>query len=147
MCVKFNADIITSVPTACLVEDYQALLSAIKNEDWEVVQTVADCLAENISKHTSGLKGLDIVPSGSSLIAMGIKTGILLQDNKDFLCAAGKQVSRALQDGYCQCKSDCPHFKQDCFPETEGILLQHERFYEYGKSDEHLVSMLNSNTE
>lgn len=147
MSIEFNADIITHVPTACLVEDYQALLCAIKNEDWEVVQTVADCLAESISRHTSGLKGLDIVPSGSSLVAMGVKTGILLRDGRDLLCATGKQVSHALSGGCCQCEPDCPHFNQDCFPDTEGILLRHERFYEYGASNESLVSTFDSDAD
>lgn len=139
MSIEFNKDITTCVPTACLVEDYQGLLRAIKEENWEAVQTVADCLAESISLHTTGLSGLDIIPSGSSLVAMGTQTGILLRDGRDLLCASGKQASRALRGGCCQCGSDCSHFKQDCFPETEGILLRHEQFYRYGAANDNTL--------
>ena len=49
---EFRDDIQTTVPTSCLIEDYQALRNAINNLDWEEVESVMDCLAATIDRCT-----------------------------------------------------------------------------------------------
>lgn len=110
MKIQFRADIVTHVPTCCLIEHYQILSEAISTGDWDSVATVMDCIAENIDRHTEVPADLTIRPSGSSLIAMGHQAGIILDsEGMDIKCAAGIPVSQALLGGTEQCREDCPH--------------------------------------
>ena len=54
---QFRTDIETKVPTCALIENYQDLSIAIQNGDWDLVEVVADCLADTINDYT-------IVPEG-----------------------------------------------------------------------------------
>lgn len=125
MSYQFNDNIITHVPTCCLVEDYQGLAAAVHNMDWEAVQTVIDCLGETIDRFTEVPVGLNIKPSGSSAVAMDIENGIILDGyGKDLLCAAGKPVSFAMAGGVCQCPDDCGvRIDFGCDPEGCRVCL------------------------
>ena len=68
----FAKEITTTVPTACLIEHYQALCKAIQNKDWTEVETVKACLAENIKFGTDvpeQYRMQEVAPSVSSVIA------------------------------------------------------------------------------
>lgn len=118
MSYQFNDNIVTHVPTCCLVEDYQTLVAAVRTMDWEAVQTVIDCLGDVIDQFTEVPEGLKIKPSGSSAIAMSIENGILHDGNgEDLLCAAGRPVSFAMAGGVCQCPDNCGvRMDFDCDP-------------------------------
>jgi len=121
---EFRKDITTTVPTSCLIEDYQALQKAVKNNDWSEVETVMDCLATVIDNDTylpADLEG-KIKPSPSSVIVPGWQDGILLERGGDFLCAHQLKVSRAMEGGVCQCSEKCPHYHLGCFPE-DGLVM------------------------
>ena len=151
---KFN-NIITHVPTACLIEDYQTLQKALDaidicpHDTQEYVRCVMDCLASVIDSRTEVPVGLDIKPSPSSLIAMSCKEGVLTDENgKDFPCIGGKPVSNALSGGCCQCDESCPHFGKECDPENCRILLSDGICYEpsFG-ADEKVLEYLGEEAE
>lgn len=132
--MKFNNNIYTNVPTCALVEVYQTLAAAVKTHDWDLVNVALECVAEEIDRYTEVPAGLDIKPSGSSLIAMDCKSGIITDDQgRDYQCAAGKPISFSLSGGVCQCPDDCPHCKGGgCFPSSNGFLLESGLLYEVG---------------
>ena len=80
MIIQFRTDITTTIPTCCLIENYQDLTKAIERGDWDLVQVVADCLADTINDYTSVPETLDIEPSGASLVLMEHESGIILRD-------------------------------------------------------------------
>lgn len=137
MGVQFRDDIVSHVPTACLVEDYQALVQAVNEHDWDMVETVAQCIAEVIDRHTIVPEGLDIKPSPSSLVALACENGIIMSDYADIRCAAGKPVSFALSGGVCQCSEECMA-AHACNPEECHIQLESGTTYapSVQKSDE-----------
>ena len=115
---KFRNDIVTHVPTGCLVEDYQTLqqvLDAIQDSRLEeakkLVHTVMECLGSVIQDCTEVPEGVSIKPGPSSLIAMSCQEGLLLKgDDTDFRCLGGKEISSVLTGGVCQCDRDsCEH--------------------------------------
>lgn len=132
--VDLNNEIKTTVPTGCLIEDYQTLQRAIREEDWDLVQVVMDCLAATIDSCTTVPDGVKIQPSGSSVILPSVHTGILLNDQQDILCAAGKDASYALSGGVCQCDETCPFFQKECSPENGEMLLQSGIRYKLGET-------------
>lgn len=122
---EFRKDITTTVPTSCLIEDYQALRKAVENEDWSEVEAVMGCLACTIDRDTfvpADLKG-KIKPSPSSVIVPGARDGILVEDGRDFLCANGLHISHAMSGGVCQCSDTCPLFDLGCNPEKGTIMV------------------------
>ena len=151
---KFN-NIITHVPTACLIEDYQTLQKALDaidicpHDTQEYVRCVMDCLASVIDSCTEVPAGLDIKPSPSSLIAMSCKEGVLTDENgKDFPCIGGKPVSNVLSGGCCQCDKSCPYFNAGCDPEMCRIQLPSGFCYEPGsREDEELLRRLGEEAE
>ena len=151
---KFN-NIITHVPTACLIEDYQTLQLALNaidicpHDTQEHIRCVMECLASVIDSCTEVPAGLDIKPSPSSLIAMSCKEGVLTDENgKDFRCIGGKPVSSALSGGCCQCDESCPHFGKECDPENCRIQLPSGFCYEPGSAtDEELLRCLGEEAE
>ncbi len=122
-------DIVTHVPACCLVEDYQNLCRAMAENDWDLVQVTAECIAEAIDRYTAVADKWDklkIKPSGSSIINMSFESGILTQpDGSDLLCANGKPVSAAMSEGCCQCDNlNCEFFRLGkCDPEAATLLL------------------------
>lgn len=142
--VGFNNEIKTTVPTGCLNEDYQTLQRAVREENWDLVHVVMDCLAAAIDSCTQVPDGVKISPSGSSVILPSVHTGILLHEQKDLLCAAGKEASFALSGGVCQCDNTCPFFQKECSPEGGEMLLQSGIRYKLGEtlSENELMSQL-----
>lgn len=151
---KFN-NIITHVPTACLIEDYQTLQKALDaidvcpHDTLEHIRCVMECLASVIDSCTEVPAGLDIRPSPSSLIAMSCREGILTDEKgKDFRCIGGKPVSNALSGGCCQCDKSCPYFNAGCDPEMCRIQLPSGFCYEPGSGeDEELLRRLGEEAE
>lgn len=121
---EFRDDIQTTVPTSCLIEDYQALRNAINNLDWEEVESVMDCLAATIDRCTHVPADLfeHFKPSPSSVIVPSCKGGILLDGIADFLCAHHLPISKAMAGGVCQCNESCPYYLTKCNPEGGAIL-------------------------
>lgn len=135
--IEFRDDIITHLPTACLVEDYQQLIRAIQYGDWDNVQVVADCIAEVIEQFTIVPQDLEVHPSGSSIIAMGCDSGIITAGHKDLRCAAGRPASEALFAGCNQCPNDCRYRAENkCDPEACVLLLEGGILYQRAGSDE-----------
>lgn len=133
----FAKEITTTVPTACLIEHYQALCKAIQNKDWTEVETVKACLAENIKFGTDvpeQYRMQEVAPSVSSVIATECGYGILLDGNgDDILCAAHHPASYAMSGGVCQCTDKCME-EHGCCPDKEGgighIMLENGVKYE-----------------
>lgn len=122
MDIQFRKDIITHVPTACLIEDYQLLVQAVQEENWDLVKCVEECIASVIDSHTTVPDGLDIKPSPSSIVAPACDEGIIVSGNADLRCAAGKPVSFAMSGGVCQCTDECMAV-HNCVPESCCIKL------------------------
>lgn len=123
MKIQFRADITTTVSTCALIENRQNLIEAIEKCDWELVQTVADCLADAITDRTFVPEGLDIEPSGASLVLMQYESGIILgADGKDLKCAVGIPVSKTMCAECCQCDEECQE-RNGCYPEIGRINL------------------------
>lgn len=134
MKLNFRKDIVTSIPTSYLIEDFNGLRNAIKNEDWQLVDTVADCLASIIDSCTYVPADLQIKPSVSSLIDPDNQNGILLEGKKDVLCENGKPISMALDGGIFQCDEECPYFKTgECDPEGSQVLLKGHHLWLTGR--------------
>ena len=121
---NFNNNIVTKVPTCCLIEDYWMLRSALDsllNEDIdaaiESIKCAAQCISDVIEDCTEVAPGLEITPSVSSAIAMSCGNGLLLDGKKDLRCAAGY----ALSDAVCSQCDNC-EFGRDCDP-AEGFFL------------------------
>ena len=78
--VVFNNKFVTKVPTECLVEDYQMILTAMSIEDKEErdsrLNTVLECIAESIDRYTEVPDGVSVNPSPSSIIAMARRSGL-----------------------------------------------------------------------
>ena len=145
MDLKFRDDIITHIPTCCLIEDYQALAKAIENYDWDEVDTVMQCLSETITRYTKAPEGLDIAPSVSSIIAMSCYSGIVMNGNKDLNCAMGKPVSKAMDCECRQCPDDCPYWlNKSCRPEYGQLALEGGISYKYGEDDDRLLNSLSN---
>ena len=97
---QFRTDIETKVPTCALIENYQDLSIAIQNGDWDLVEVVADCLADTINDYTIVPEGLHIKPSGSSMVLMSEESGVIVgEDGEDIRCIA---AGEALQERVAQ---------------------------------------------
>lgn len=121
---QFRTDIETKVPTCALIENYQDLNRAIKAQDWDLVQVVADCLADTIHDYTCVPEDLIIEPSGSSLVLMSAESGIIVgEDGADVRCIAGFHVSKALCGECLQCDGTCQN-ENGCCPETGRVRLR-----------------------
>lgn len=123
--MKFAENIITHIPVECLIEDYQGLMQALRENNWELVQLVMDCLAETIDQYTETNDTIGFKPSVSTLVAMGTSRGIVTCNGfNDILCAGQTGVSEAMAGGVLQEHCDnCPHHDKDCFPEKGQLLL------------------------
>jgi len=149
---KFRNDIATHVPTGCLVEDYQTLQQALdaiqdfQTEDAKkLISAVMECLGTVIQDCTEVPGDVIIKPSPSSLIAMSCREGLLMtEDNTDFHCLGGKEVSGVLAGGVCQCScNSCEHFMNGCDPENCRIALSDGYIREPGSTfDETLLEHL-----
>ena len=138
--IEFHADdIITHVPTCCLIEDYWILHTAMDaldrfdiNSAKETISSVMDCLMESIDRFTQVKSGLQIEPSVSSAIAMSCESGIIMNDKEDLKCLAGNPLSRA---GLYYCDA-CPHHGT-CDPDNGEFLLERGIPYKaWGHTDE-----------
>ena len=143
MAVEFKHDITVNVPICCLIEDYQTLLGAKQNGDWDEVGTVMECLAETIRMYGEPVpKGLKFNPTENTLIAMSAESGILCnEDGSDIQCANGHDISDA---GGVQCDT-CPHYHKDCDAEAGRLMLHGGYVYdmsEYSSKDEKLLDIL-----
>lgn len=150
MDIKFHAnDIITEVPTCCLIEDYWMLkraLDALKGHDIEEAKSeiscAMDCIMESIDRFTKTADGLDIRPSVNSAIVMSVESGIIMDGNKDLCCRAGNPLSDA---GSRHC-DDCPFLYSnggdECDPESGYVLLENELSYNATAEDEDFVTAL-----
>lgn len=137
--VVFNNKFVTKVPTECLIEDYQMILTAMSIEDKEErdsrLNTVLECIAESIDRFTEVPAGVSVNPSPSSIIAMGVDNGILCHaDGTDIHCIAGKPVSLALSGGVCQCNETCPYWGE-CCPDSGIIILESSAEYQFDNPD------------
>lgn len=143
--MKFIENCITHVPTECLIEDYQMLMLAKKENDWSQVQTVMDCIAEAIDRYTQTSDNLNFKPSVSTLIAMGFSNGVLACDDyTDVLCAGKEAVSKAMTGGVLQGHCDnCPHHKHGCDPENGELLLSNGFLYDgsFRRADDLIKSL------
>lgn len=124
---QFRTDIETKVPTCALIENYQDLSRAIKDCDWDLVQVVADCLAETIHDYTTVPEGLNINPSGSSLVLMSEESGIIVdEDGEDIRCIYGipaSEVANGEYQGPCEC-GDCIYEGGSCCPDIGRVRLR-----------------------
>lgn len=128
--MRFQQDIVTEVPTECLVEDYQSLVKGLESGDWSEVQCVIECLSDTISRYTKVPEGLNIRPSGNSAICMSMENGIITDDDgNDLLCAQGLALSDTeCCTGFIQNKDgtqvQCPwHINGACDPEHCCVML------------------------
>lgn len=141
MKIQFRTDITTTVPTCRLIENYQDLSKAIKRSDWDLVQVVADCLADTINDYTSVPETLDIEPSGASMVLMGHESGIILrEDGRDIKCAAGIPVSKTMSAECCQCDGECQE-KNGCYPEIGRINLGGGKIFGVSTQSESLIML------
>lgn len=129
---KKKVEFKTNVPTANLIEDYQTLLKAYLENDWSLVQTVMDCLAQSIDDHSFCTQPVHLRPSVSSVIAPSCAPGIFYDDEKkqDLQCKEGDPVSFAMLGGVCQCDLSCPYYQATCFPEKMHIILESDTVYD-----------------
>lgn len=145
---EFRNDIITHVPTACLIEDIQKLNAALNRGDIEDAMVTIDCLAEAIDKYTEVPDGLEIKPSSTSIIAMGCQPGIIVSNGKDLKCAYGHPVSSVMAGGCCQCDENCPHFNAECYPEYGVTMLEGGFIYDgSSEREDALIKFLDDYTE
>lgn len=145
---EFRKDIITHIPTCCLVEDYQTLLYALESGNHlkmvGAIKTTLECLAETIDRYTTIPDGLHVVPSPSSIIAMGQESGIIVNGSEDIKCADGKPVSNAMAGGCCQCCEQCRFFQKGCDPEHGLLLLKSGFLYDgAAENEDSLLESLN----
>ena len=132
--IQFHRDdIVTHVPTCCLIEDYWILHTAFEaingcnlTEARELIDTAMQCLQESIEQYTAVDKSLKITPSVSSAIAMGIQSGVIMNGNEDLKCRAGHPLSEA---DYCCKWGDCP-YRDKCDPGNGSYLLEGDIEYE-----------------
>lgn len=138
--IEFHSDdIVTHVPTCCLIEDYWMIRTALEEMDSsdltgarETLNGVMDCLMEALDRFTQVKSGLYIEPSVSSPIAMSCESGIIMNDRHDLRCQADLPIS---YPGAYHC-GDCPHMG-DCDPENGVYLLEGGISYKpWGQSDE-----------
>ena len=151
--IRFHCDdIVTNVPTCCLIEDYWMLHTAFEAingcdlaQAKELIDVVMQCLQESIERHTTVDKTLKIKPSVSSAIATGIRDGIILNGNEDLKCRAGHPLSEA--DSCCKW-GDCP-YRDKCDPNNGSYLLEGDIEYEaWGlQSEDEFVATLDSHFE
>lgn len=161
--VEFHAaDIITAVPTCCLIEDYWILHNAMKNLDrlkalipesnavqgiWgdikDDIGTAMDCIQESIDRFTMVQKDLQIRPSVYSAIAMCCESGIILDNKrKDLLCAAGHPVSEA-GERHCATCPFADHHGGSCDPDGGFLVLANDiRYLTNGNNAEAFVDSL-----
>ena len=120
-----------------LIEDYQGLRQAVNEQDWSLVETVMECLAQKIEAAEPS-DGLRFVPSASSIVLNSCESGIISHDDgSDILCAEGTGVSEILRSGSCACDESCPRFNVDCFPESLDIRLENQIHANLTKSTTH----------
>ena len=126
MSIEFRKDIITRVPACNLIECCQILQAALRTHPavnpQKAMQTVYDCLSDCIENYTPSDKSAGIHPSPSSLLAPGVKSGILMHNGQDILCGNHKPISDAMCGGVCQCCRACEFYGHECRPE-QGILV------------------------
>ena len=147
--IKFHSDdIVTHVPTCCLIEDYWMLHSALESLEgddvWQAkrdIQCAMECLSESIDRFTQIDSGLKIQPSVYSAIAMACGNGIIMNGDEDLKCANGFPLSAA-GDSHC---GICGHCKDEtCCPDEGTLLLEGGVRYEagIGRDDEAFVEAL-----
>lgn len=143
--MKFQKNIITHIPTECLVEDYQSLVKGLKTNDWSEVECVIQCLSDSISRYTEVPEGLKLYPSGNSAVAMSLDNGIITDGNgNDLVCKNGIPLSET--EGCTGITGDdpsdpktCPYFAMGlCSPESCQIVLNDGHTYIPFKYDEEL---------
>ncbi len=144
--MKFNTNVVTHIPTECLIEDYQALVKAIKTNDWSEVQCVIECLSDSIGRFTEVPEGMKFHPSGNSAIAMSVDNGIISNDDgSDLKCQNGLRLSDT-QGCTGMIGEDpsahklCPYFSIGaCSPMNCQVLLNDGHIYVPFKYDDEIV--------
>lgn len=122
-----------TVDLGYLVEDWQMLVNAIAANDWDSVRVTADCIAELIQSSRHDNPDLKFQPSASSMVAQGIRAGILAKpDGTDFECAAGLPMHEVIISETPQCPDGCAE-KHGCAPEYCRIKMACGHVYD-GKS-------------
>lgn len=141
---EFRDDIFTRIPTALLVEDIQALVRAACEQDTESVWATVECLCEALETYTEVPDDLFIKPSASSIVACGVKPGILVTEGRDLKCAMDTPVSFAMDGGCCQCADNCLYMRQGkCDPDKGRVMLKGEFLYDGTSSNaERLMEFL-----
>lgn len=113
-----------------LVEDWQMLVNAIASGDWDSVQVTADCIAELIQSSMHDNPDLRFQPSASSMVAQGIRAGILARpDGTDFECAAGLPMHDVMKSETYQCPDGCLE-AHGCEPDRCRIMLAGGHMYD-----------------
>lgn len=122
-----------TVDLGYLVEDWQMLVNAIAANDWDSVRVTADCIAELIQSSRHNNPDLKFQPSASSMVAQGVRAGILAKpDGTDFECAAGRPMHEVIISETPQCPDGCAE-KHGCAPEYCRIKMACGHVYD-GKS-------------
>ena len=144
MLFKLRRDVTTVVPTHLLIEDHNTLLRAIREQDWSLVSTVMDCLAETIDHGTVVPPDIKIKPSPSTPICPEHAPGIILDaDNCDITCILGKPMSEVLSGGVCQCYEDCTErLAGNCDPDNGMICMRSIIPYNLGSPDNDVLKSL-----
>ena len=126
-----------------LIEDWQCLMQAIRDRDWEAAQVTADCLAELINKSAHDNPELQFQPCALSLVNMGDRAGVLAKpDGTDFTCAAGCPVHGILCGETEQCSDECKQ-KHGCDPARGTFLMASGHMYDGDcKNSEQLLDAL-----
>lgn len=122
-----------TVDLGYLVEDWQMLVNAIAANDWDAVRVTADCIAELIQNARHDNPDLKFQPSASSMVAQGVRAGILAKpDGTDFECAAGLPMHEVIISETPQCPDGCAE-KHGCVPKYCRIKMACGHVYD-GKS-------------
>ena len=137
-------DIPVVISASALVEDIQMLYEAIEKKDWGFVNTVRECLEDSL-RNAKKIPGTDIVPSPTSVIAMGHSSGIMMnEDGSDLVCTGGIPVSELT---FTACTRNCPHC-DECNPEKLCFMLEGGFLYNGADSwdrDEALMEFVEEN--
>lgn len=142
----FNNNLVTMVPTDCLVENIQTLKRALGDMDGESICAIIMCLEDLLESHTFVPKDMPVYPGSSMLVAGGCRPGVLVPNCAgDFPCKAGHPLSSIIMGGVRQCEESCPN-SGSCFDigadEPHHGLIQPLGVDELQPWDEQLVQAM-----
>lgn len=131
------------VSVSALIEDIQMLRSYMTDPYNNVnnLQCLLECLEDTLNM-ASVIPGTDIQPSPTSVIAMGVNSGVIMHsDGTDLECEGSIPVSKLY--AY-DCPEDCPN-KDKCSPQNGIFVLKGGYVYSIDSNlfqDEDLIEFL-----